>query len=173
MQYHKLEGIIINRHTVGDADRYYTILTSDAGKISVFARGVRSVKSKRASSLDLFSHIKFELADKGRTKTLTHVELVNSFSSGKKELKNISRLFQMGELIDALVPEDDPQEIIYRLLLTALTHLTRFDTPEYLMRFKVRLLRELGFENRELGNAEIDDYIESLLSRPLRAKDMV
>ena len=105
MQYSKLEGIIINRHIVGDADRFYTILTSNAGKISVFAKSVRSLKSKRASSLDLFSLIRFETTGNGSHRTLTHVELIDSFRSGKKELKDISRLFQIGELIDALVPE--------------------------------------------------------------------
>lgn len=168
MQYHKLEGIIINRLSVGDSDRFYTILTRDAGKIRVYARSVRSIKSKRASSLDLFSRITFEVIDRGGRRTLTHVELTDSYRSGKRELKDISRLFQMGELIDALVPEDDPQTSIYELLQTALTHLARFDTPDYVKRFKLRLLRELGFENPSLTDSQLDDYIESLISRSLR-----
>lgn len=170
MQYHKLEGIIINRLSVGDADRFYTILTKNAGKIRVFARSVRSVKSKRASSLDLFSCVKFELVDRGGRKTLTHVELVDSYRDGKKQLKDISRLFQMGELIDALVPEDDPHDSVYMLLHTALLHLARFDTPDYVRRFKIRLLRELGYENPALKDSQIDMYIESLISRNLRAE---
>lgn len=173
MHYQKYEGIIINRHTVGDADRFYTILTKDAGKISVFARSVRSMKSKRVSSLDLFSQIKFEIIERGGRRTLTHVELIDGFREGKRLLKDISRLFQMGELIDALVPEDDPQQVIYDLMLTALTHLTRFETPDYLIRFKLRLLRELGFENPDIDSIHLDEYIESLLSRPLRSRQII
>lgn len=172
MQYHKHVGIIINRHAVGDADRFYTILTEHSGKISVFAKSVRSRLSKRSGSLDLFSLIRFEMIEKAGRKTLMHVELVDSYRKGKQSLEDISRLFQMGELVDALVPEEDPQQMIYLLLAKACEHLSQFDTPEYLYRFKLRLLRELGFENTALRPDQLDDYIESILSRPLRAKQI-
>lgn len=167
MQYRKLEGIIINRRAVAEADRFYTIYTLQEGKLSVFAKSVRSIKSKRVSSLDLFSLINFEFLENGGRRTLTHVELVDSFRAGKKQLRDVSRLFQIGELIDVLVPEGDPQESVYRLLQTALTHLSRFETSEYLTRFKLRLLHELGYGDRNLTPDKLDSYIESLISKPL------
>jgi len=170
LNYSKYQGIIINRRAVGDADRFYTILTKDSGKISVFARSVRSLKSKRASSLDLFSLINFELVSKGDRRTLTHVELVDGFRRGKRKLSDISRLFQIGELIDVLVPEDDPHNEVYELLSKALTHLSSFETPEYLLRFKKKLLQHLGYENKALKDDQIDPYIESLISHSLHAK---
>lgn len=170
MKYTKLDGIIINRRIVGDADRFLTIMTREVGKISVFARSVRSMKSKRASSLDLFSLIRFELVERGERKTLTHVELLDGYREGKKKLGDISRLFAIGELVDALVPEDDPHAIVYDLLEKALTHLSQFAMPEYLYRFKLRLLKELGYENPSSTVDNLDDYIESILSRSLRAK---
>ena len=170
MQYQKLEGIIVNRRAVADADRFLTIFTRDAGKLSVYARAVRSTKSKRVSSLDLFSRIKFEVTERGGHRTLTHVELMDSYRDSKTALRNISRLFELGELVDALVPEEDPHPEVYALFETALTHLSHFDTPEYLVRFKKKLLSLLGFGPPE-GN--LDAYIESLLSRPLRAKKFI
>lgn len=168
MKYQKLSGIIINRHVVKEADRFLTIYTQQEGKISVYARGVRSVKSKRGSQIDLFSHIKFELFEKNDHRTLTSVELLDSHHVSKTTLLNISRLFQIGELIDALTPEHDPHPEIYELLVTALANLSRFDTPEYLYRFKKKLLNLLGYGDRPLTSDEIDDYIESLVTKPLR-----
>lgn len=175
MKYQKLSGIIINRHVVGDTDRFLTIYTLEEGKISVYARGVRSVKSKRGSQLDLFSHIKFELFEKNDRRTLTSVELLDGHHVSKTTLGNISRLFQIGELVDALTPEHDPHKEVYELLVTALANLSRFDTPEYLYRFKVKLLYLLGYlhslENWNTGIPEhndIDAYIDTLISRPLR-----
>lgn len=170
MKYLKYTGIIINRHIVKESDRFLTIYTLEEGKISVYARGVRSVKSKRGSQIDLFSHIRFELFEKNDRRTLTSVELLNSHHEGKTSLSNISRLFQIGELIDRLTVEHDPHAEVYELLVTALSNLSRFETPEYLFRFKKKLLELLGYGDRDLSEKEIDEYIESLLDRPLRTK---
>lgn len=169
MRYHKLTGVIINRRSLKDSDRFLTIYTKEEGKLSVYAKGVRSVKSKRASELDLFSHISFEIFEKNERITLTHVDLLDSHRQSKTELKNISRLFQIGELVDALTPERDPHPEVYLLLVTALKHLARFETPEYLHRFKLKLLFLLGY-GRDHSAADLDPYIDSLLSRPLRPK---
>lgn len=169
MHEHKSKGIIINRRSVKDADRFLSILTADEGKISVYAHAVRSIKSKRMSSLDLFNVIRFEtVGDIGR-RTLTHVELVTGFREGKRKLSDITRLFVIGELVDSLLEENDPTPEVYELLETALGNIHRFDTPEYLLRFKKKLLRLLGYWDTALADKEVDNYIESLLSRPLRA----
>jgi DNA repair protein RecO (recombination protein O) len=170
MQYHKLTGVIINRRSLKDSDRFLTIYTAEAGKLSVYARGIRSMKSKRGSQLDLFSHIKFEIYEKGDRRTLTSVELLNGHQDSKESLSNISRLFQIGELVDVLTPENDPHAEVYELLLTALANLARFETPEYLRRFKKKLLEHLGYGTEELVGADLDNYIESLLDRPLRTR---
>lgn len=177
MKYQKLSGIIINRHIVKETDRFLTIYTQEEGKISVYARGVRSIKSRRGSQIDLFSHIKFELFEKNDRRTLTSVELLDGHHLSKTTLANISRLFQIGELVDRLTLEHDPHEEVYELLVMALANLSRFETPEYLFRFKVKLLYILGYvtspENWNTGipeHKDLDSYIESLLDRPLRAK---
>lgn len=169
MKYQKLEGIIINRRTVKEADRFYTILTPADGKISVYARSVMGPKSRRAASLDLYNLVRFEVSERGQYRMLLHVELVDSFRLGKRKLGDISRLFVFGELVDALVPEDDPHPEVYELLLTALTHLSRFESPDYLLRFKLKLLKLLGYGERSLTPELVDSYIESLLDRPLRS----
>ena len=175
MKYQKFSGIIINRHIVKDADRFLTIYTLEEGKISVYAHGVRSVKSKRGSQIDLFSHIRFEVFEKNDRLTLTSVELINDPHISKPSLSNISRLFQIGELVDRLTVEHDPHPAIYNLLVTALANLSHFETPEYLYRFKKRLLDILGFGLPVIpsgveGSQALDDYIDSLLTSPLHAK---
>ena len=170
MKYQKFSGVIINRRAVADNDRFLTIFTQELGKISVYAKGIRSMKSKRGNSLDLFSHIRFEVYEKNDHKTLTSVELINGHSDSKTELKHISRLFQIGELVDRFTVEEEPGLDIYNLLVTALTHLSHFDTPEYMERFKKKLLSCLGYGTRDLDTQALSDYIESLLDRPLRAK---
>lgn len=170
MKFHKLNAIIINRRSVKDADRFLTLYTLEMGKIDVYAKSVRSLKSKRLASLDLFTHISCEVIERNRHLTLTHVDLLHTHQASKSSLHNISRLFQIGELVDKLTAEEDPHPEIYNLLLTALSYLHRFDTPEYLTRFKKKLLTELGFDPDPVN---LDDYIESLLARPLRTRQII
>lgn len=173
MKYHKYHAIVINRRNIKDADRFLTLYTLESGKIDVYARSVRSLKSKRLASLDLFTHISCEVIEKNDRLTLTHVDLLHSHQSSKTNLSNISRLFQIGELVDKLTADGDPHPEIYNLLLTALTHLSQFDTPEYLQRFKLRLLEQLGYGYTDLRDHDLDNYIESLLSRPLRTRQIL
>lgn len=170
VQYHKYHAIVINRKNIKDSDRFLTLYTLESGKIDVYAKSVRSLKSKRLASLDLFTHISCEVYEKSERRTLTQVELLHTHQASKTSLHNISRLFQIGELVDKLTAEEDPHPEIYNLLLTALTHLHRFDTPEYLDRFKKKLLTELGFDPDPVN---LDEYIESLLSRPLRTRQIL
>jgi len=175
MHYLKYHGIIINRRVVKDSDRFLTIYTLEQGKISVYARGIRSVKSKRGSQLDLFSHIRFDVIEKNDRMTLTSVELLDGHHVSKTTLANISRLFQIGELIDRLTVEHDRHTEVYDLLVLALANLARFETPEYIFRFKKKLLEILGFglpviQSEVEGSNIVDNYIDSLLTHPLRAK---
>lgn len=165
MKYHKYHAIVINRRNIKDADRFLTLYTLESGKVDVYARSVRSLKSKRLASLDLFTHISCEAIEKNDRLTLTHVDLLHTHQDSKTSLANISRLFQIGELVDKLTPDGDPHPEVYNLLLTALTHLHRFDTTEYLTRFKKKLLTELGFDP---DPDNLDAYIESLLTKPLQ-----
>ncbi len=170
MKYHKLHAIVLNRRNISDADRFVTLYTLERGKLDVYARSVRALKSKRLASLDLFTQITCEVIEKNNRHTLTQVDLLRSHQRSKTSLPNISRLFQIGELVDKLTAEDDPHPAIYHLLDTALTHLHRFDTPEYLTRFKKKLLTELGFDPNP---ADLDTYIDSLLTRPLRTRQIL
>jgi DNA repair protein RecO (recombination protein O) len=172
MHYTKLTGIIINRRSVGDADRFLTILTPEQGKLSVYARGIRSAHSHRRASLDLFTEIAFEIRENRGKTDLVSVELIDSHAPAKAALGDIARLFQLGELVDALVPEAAPETEVYALLQTALAHLPRFDTPEYVFRFKRKLLQLLGYWDSELDAQSIDPYLESLIQRPLRARQI-
>ena len=118
----------------------------------------------------MFSKIKFNYIEKSGRKTLTQVELIDGYQPSKKDLSNISRLFQIGEMINNLLPEDEENNNVYELLALALENLHKFETSEYVLRFKKRLLKELGYGDIDKSEHELDQYIESILEKPLRSK---
>ena len=52
----EVEGLVIREAQMGEADEVLTILTADHGKITVSGKGVRSLRSKHAASVQLFSY---------------------------------------------------------------------------------------------------------------------
>lgn len=169
----KSRGIIINRLKLKDADLFLTVFTPDRGKLTLYARSGRKITSTRATKLDLFTYISFGYIEKNHHLTLTSVDLVDSYRNSKDSLVNISRLFQIGELIDRLLPEDDPNEKVFTVLETALDNLHRFSSPEYLRRYKLRLLKDLGYGELTGSVEEIDRRIESIIEAPLKSSSII
>jgi len=55
------EGIILAKKDFGEAERFYYIFTEEFGMIKAVARGVRYLKSKLRTNLDLYSYNNFSL----------------------------------------------------------------------------------------------------------------
>ena len=53
------EGIVLSRKNYGEADRILVILSKNFGKLSLLAKGIRKIKSKKRGSLEIFCQIKF------------------------------------------------------------------------------------------------------------------
>ena len=53
------DGIILSRKNYGEADRILIVLSKNFGKLSLLAKGIRKIKSKKRGHLEIFSKIKF------------------------------------------------------------------------------------------------------------------
>ena len=53
---YKTEGIVLKSTEFKEADKIVTIYTKNYGKISAIAKGVRKIKSKFESSLEILTH---------------------------------------------------------------------------------------------------------------------
>ncbi|TMF69793.1 MAG: DNA repair protein RecO [Chloroflexi bacterium] len=58
-------AVVLRKLDYGEADRIFTLLTRDHGKVGAIAKGVRRQESKLGPSLELYGHIDVLLA-KGR-----------------------------------------------------------------------------------------------------------
>ncbi len=84
------EGVVLLRRNFSEADRIINIYSKHYGKISVIAKSVRKIKSKKRGSLEVFSHIKFSAARGKNLDIITEVETINSFESIRKDLSKVA-----------------------------------------------------------------------------------
>jgi len=175
MRSFKTKGIIIKRRDFNEADRMITVYTKELGKISVKARGVRRITSRRASHIELLNYTSLSLYKASQISILDEAQVINSFSEIKNELTKMGFAYHICELIDGLCPEGQEQSQIFTLLKNTLNELSLTDGEELLFvvhDFEIELLTLLGFwHKRPESSRELDthQFIENILERKLKS----
>lgn len=174
MNIHVVEGIILKRRNIGEADRILTVLTRNLGKITVKAVGVRKISSKRSAHIEPLNHAVLSLYKGKGMHTLTEVVAKESFAEIKQDLQKIGFAYHLCELIDGLCPEGQENSQVFDLLYNVLSDL-RFETHivERIHEFEVALLTTLGYWNSSNTQLNTSYVIESILERRLRTVHML
>jgi DNA repair protein RecO (recombination protein O) len=140
------EAIVLSRTDYGEADRIITLLTPQAGKLRVMAKGVRRVKSKLAGGIELFSVSSITyIRGRGDIGTLVSARLVTHYG---RIIENIDRTMLGYDLIKQLhkATEDEPEPEYYYLLAEAFAALNDAGIGLDLIRlwFSAQLLKLSG-----------------------------
>jgi DNA repair protein RecO (recombination protein O) len=137
-------GYILHHHPYRDTSRILEVLTRDAGRISIFARGVRGPKAKLASELQPFRLLLLSWSGKGEAPMLSGAE------SAPEQLALppacLMSAFYLNELLLKLTHRHDPVPgvfDIYHVALEALKHGAALEPT--LRLFEKRLLDLLGY----------------------------
>jgi DNA repair protein RecO len=138
------EGIILKRTNFGEADRVLTVLSDRYGKITVIARGVRKITSRRAGNVELLNRVKLHLF-KGKGYTLTEAESIDTFEALKQNLTLSTIAFHIIEMVDRLTSENQKNTAIYYLTLQTLVVLTENPRQIFIRAFEVKILTLSGF----------------------------
>lgn len=179
MRTYKTEAIIIKRRNVGEADRLITVFTRDHGKLSIKAKGIRRVPSRRSAHVELLNTSVLTLYQASRYPILTEATALETFSDLKNDLQKIGFAYHLCELVDGLCPENQEHHQVYFLLKNTLHRLSRCNSTlsqEALFvihEFEVTLLTLLGYWHKpQAASLSIDthSFIENILERRLKSK---
>jgi DNA repair protein RecO (recombination protein O) len=119
------ESITIRTYPFREADLIVSFLTRDQGKLRGVARRARRAKSPFGSGLERLSHVKmFYLQRENRELVnLDSCELIHSQFSVLSEYGAAVALDYFAEISENLLPEHEPSERFFRLLLAVLEFL--------------------------------------------------
>ncbi|MBU1126946.1 MAG: DNA repair protein RecO [Patescibacteria group bacterium] len=172
-QSEKAEGIVLKRINFSETDRILTFFTKYDGKISVLAKGVRKITSKRAGSVELFNNLVFFSHKTKGLDILTEVDLIDSFKGFKNDFEKVACAYYFVELVDKLTPENQENREVYELLRDYLKSLSTADIEKLTLSFENNLLRILGFgvpETIKNNPVMMTDYIESITERKINSR---
>src|SRR5689334_4717440 len=165
-----VEGIVLKRRNVGEADRILTIFTKQQGKIRVLAKGVRRISSRRAGHIEVFSHAILTIHS-GKTMDMlseaTHVDAKDAIAS----ITNVSYAYYLCELVDQLLPDNQEHVDVFTMLRDALGAVRREKDEKrldlYMGEFTHRLLWILGYlaPSKRLEANKLHPFVESITER--------
>jgi len=175
----RAEGIIIGRQDFGELDKIVTIFSQREGKIRTLAKGVRKINSRRLGSLELGNLVKLFFHRGKNFDIITEVAV----SDGLAELKNnhikLGAIIFACEILNALLPEKEENQEIYRELLKLRSSIKKGKIKEIVF-FEAKILQILGYgldkkiinflKEGKLRQAhlELKQRIEAITERPLK-----
>ena len=121
-------AVVLRKLDYGEADRIYTLLTREHGKVGAIAKGVRRTTSKLASALDLFSAVDVELA-RGRSLDVVTQAVRLPGLRIEADVERTAHAGLIAELADRVTEDRHPLDGIYELTVAALEELAREPEP--------------------------------------------
>jgi len=143
------EAIVVRRRDQGEADRVLTLCTPQ-GKLSVIAKGVRKVRSRKAGHLELFTHARLVLArSRSSWDVVSQAETVEPHAVLRGDLTRGTYARYVAELYDRFVAEGEGGEPLFDLLRRTLGYLCEAEpgreTALLMRAYEQRLLSLVGF----------------------------
>ena len=121
----QVTGIVIKSIPVGEYDRAVTILTTEKGKISAFARNARRQNNRFMAAVSPFCFGKFKLYAGRNSYTITEAEISNYFEELRGDLEGACYGMYFLEVADYYTRENNDEAEMLKLLyqsLRALLH---------------------------------------------------
>jgi DNA repair protein RecO (recombination protein O) len=149
MRNYNIKGIVLKSTNYKDADKIYSVLTRELGKISVLGKGVRKISSRRGGNMDTINLISAKLSENRKGfKRLEEVKTIDSFKEIKESYELSCAAYYMAELIYRSLEEEEESEKIFNLLVKCLKVLTNPTIRPGLItnHFELGLLGALGYE---------------------------
>lgn len=136
---------MLRARPLGEADRVFTLLTRERGKIDGVAKGARRPRSSMGGRLEPLAEVRVAL-HKGRSlDVITEVRTIKSYWNGLVRPDALATASLFAETVDMFCEPELALPEIYALLAGAIGAVAASATPAVLVpRFQLRLLHALG-----------------------------
>lgn len=111
-----LSGLVIRDTLYKENDKIVTFLTAERGKITVFAKGVKSINSKNSPAVQLFCYSNFELNEKNGRYLLTGAEVQDNHYTLRGDLERFSLASYFADVAGTVCTENNDESEMLRLM---------------------------------------------------------
>ena len=144
MSLYREKAVVLRSYKFGEADRIIVLLSQNSGKIRAVAKGIRKTTSRVGARLETLSHVDVQLYRGRDLDTVRQVELIDTHTTMRVNLKRLEQGLSMVEAVDKLTPDREPVPHIYDMLSRALRSLNDAASPLIVGAFYWKLLASEG-----------------------------
>jgi DNA repair protein RecO (recombination protein O) len=149
MPLHKTEAFVLRTYALKEADKICVFLTRDQGKVRGVAHGARKIRSRFGSALEPFTEVTlgyFQKEGRDLVSVSTCDIMRSHFERGARDVETASAFSYMAELLTEFLPEHEPNEKLYRLVVATLEAIEeQHELSQTLRYFESWLLKLVGF----------------------------
>jgi DNA repair protein RecO (recombination protein O) len=140
--------VVLREVNYKESDKILTLLTAQAGKQTVTARGCRKKGSALAAACQLLVYSEFTLYEYQGRWAVKEAASQRQFWKLREDLEKLALASYFAELTELLTQEDIPAPGVLSLLLNSLYALDALDWPQKQVKaaFELRLLSLAGYE---------------------------
>jgi DNA repair protein RecO (recombination protein O) len=124
------EAVVLRTWPVRESDLIVSLFTREYGRLHGVAKAALKSRKRFGGALEPMTHARAWFAERPRQELvrLDQLEIIRSPLSAPVDQARMAVLSFFAEVIDEALPERDPQETVFRLLLSVLEQTTR-ETP--------------------------------------------
>ncbi len=118
---HQTIGLVLRRFDYGETSQIGHLLTPDAGRISVLAKGIKKPNSYLKGPFDLFqlAKITYRSSQGSALGLLQRYEPMTGFPKMRKKLGSLLSAFYLADILYQSVREEDPNHPAFEVLMRA------------------------------------------------------
>lgn len=131
----KWEGIVLKSRSYGESNKIVTIMTREAGKVTVMARGAKKPTSRLAGVTQTFMHGLYVVQRSSGMGTLQQGEHLASMRHIQTDIVATAYASYIVELLDRIVEEGSPEPFAFEVLQQALHAIEEEYDPEAIALF--------------------------------------
>ena len=137
MPLHEAEAVVLRHYSFADADRIVVLFTRESGLLRAVAKGVRRPKSRLGASLEPLNHLRisYYAREGAELCRLFQCEMLHSYLGKRPSLDQICGFAYFAELILETSQENNPNPVVFRLLLSSLGAGERLGVGSALLRY--------------------------------------
>jgi DNA repair protein RecO (recombination protein O) len=168
MAIEKASAIILHSRRYGETSKILSLFTRQFGKLSLMAKGSRSIKSRHLGALEPYNHISlvFYRKESRDIQYLREVDIIDSFPSVHQQLGKMALAAIACEIVERTEAIEHVNPELFRLLLVVLRTLeTATSGQKNIIRaFLLKFLRLYGLAPElrycaKCGREDIDDRL--------------
>ena len=144
----KTEGIVLKTFDLRETSRIAVFFTKDHGKLTGVFKGIRKDHRKYGSTIDKFSvnDLVYYYHENADLHLVGQCDLKNFFFAIRQDYRKTMAANYMVELVNIIMPPEEKNEDVYRMMLDFLNSLELTDNVDKLVHiFQVKILLLSGF----------------------------